>query len=958
MNKLIVILTTLFLLAIPVSAEIEQHEGFPVNMGYRFYSNIVVQDIDRDGLHEIIATPENRMVKVFTHNGTLKWENTGGVSMHDYARVPIVLNLSGDNKFEVLSYGNPGYSDPTFYLWDASGNKQKEIMVGKYLLLSPPAVTRDGIIFTGAAPGKAFDAIVQASGVHAFDLQGNISWYLELGNSVNFQTPSIPLSDLDGDGTDEAVILTHDITQAYPTDGKVHVIKVGKDSGSVLWSHDLGGNTLSAAIGNLGGDSANEIVVLSSTGVYIFDKNGNVLHHFNINYPNLDNPVIGDLDGDGVNEVVIASSRDKRIYIISNGTLTSFSSIGRVTSNLAIDDVNGDGFLEILAGDLYKSMYLWDYNGNVLEHKRFTGDEFFTSVAIADLENDGDKELILGNFNGKIYVYTYIRQVDITPPVTTDDVDGEWYNSNVTVILTAKDEEGEGVAATYFTIDGSVPTTGSISGNSITLSKGGIYTVKYFSVDNAGNSEPVKTAANTVKIDKAYPVTTDDCDEKWHNTSVVVTLVPFDNGSGIKNTYYTTDGSLPTESSQNGTVIPVSNEGDNIVKYYSVDNAGNAEPVRENFVRIDTTSPFSSDDSDGGWHNTDVTLNLNSNDTHSGIESLYYIVDGNAGLSYSNSATLTLSSEGVHQIGYYGRDNAGNTESGKSTIVKIDKTPPVTTDDTDGEWHNSDILVTLTASDDIAGTKSTYYSIVPETETLLGSLFTWISSSLGISGSVEYTGNNVPVSGEGVFKIQYYSIDNANNEESGKTSKQVKIDKTLPSITVNVPLETTYLHSDIITFDFNAVDSFSGIKSIDALIDNNLTVYDGNEFDMLDMEPGNHSLEIVAMDNANNPESIFVRFNVIINIESLTALTERGAINGWINDSKNINNLLTKLESAQKKIDNDQVKGAINILTEYMDNINAQTGKTITPEGGDILKSDAMYLIDTLNNSLVLTSKK
>jgi hypothetical protein len=958
MNKSMIILT-LFLLVIPVSAEIEQHEGFPVNAGYRLYSNILVQDIDRDGLNEIIATPENRMVKVFNHNGTLKWENAGGIVIHDNARIPIIQNLSGDDRLEILSYGTPDYTKATFYLWDASGNKLNEKMVGLNLLVSSPAVTKDGIILTGAAPGTSLDGIIaQASGVHAFSVQGNTLWYLELGNSVNFQAPSIPIVDIDGDGNEEAVILTHDITKAYPADGKVHVIKAGMDSGSVLWSRNLSGTSFAAAASDLDGDNEYEVIVLSSAGVYIFDKNGNTRHHFNINNSNADVPAVGDLDGDGMNEIVIASNRDKKIYIIRGGSMESFTSAGWVTSNLAVYDVNGDGYMEILAGDLYANMYLWDYKGTLLERKKFIGDTYFTSVAIADIDNDANMELILGNFNGNIHVYTYIRQVDTTPPVTTDDSDGEWHNSNVSVTLTALDDES-GVALTYYTTDGSEPTTASASGSVVNFSQDGEYLLKYFSVDKKGNREDVKTSANQVKIDTTYPITIDDTNGEWHNTSVIVTFVPFDAGSGIRNTYYTTDGSIPTGSSRNGTLIPISMEGVTIIKYYSVDNAGNIEPVKEKTVSIDTTSPFSSDDSDGEWHNNNVTVNLASNDTVSGIEGLYYVVDGNAGQSHSGSAALTFSSEGIHEIVYYGVDNAGNMGLEKSTVVRIDWTPPVSTDDADGEWHNSDVSVTLTASDALSGAKSTYYTTSSGTGTFFSTLFSWFTSSLGLSGSAEYAGSEVPVSGEGISVVHYYSTDNAGNVEGVRESKQVKIDKTPPLITVNVPQEKTYLHSDIIMPDFNAADSLSGVYSYGASIGSGSNaVSPGMAFDMLGLEAGSYEFAVSASDSANNTAATVVRFNVVINIDSLIALTGRGINNGWINDTATYDSLMAKLEAAKKNMDSGQNTSAMNILNAYVNQVNSAAGNTITTDGVALLKSEAGYVIGTIRDLRVKKANK
>ena len=58
-----------------------------------------------------------------------------------------------------------------------------------------------------------------------------------------------------------------------------------------------------------------------------------------------------------------------------------------------------------------------------------------------------------------------------------------------------------GVAQTYYTTNGSVPTTASATGTSVVLSAPGTYTIRYFSVDVAGNAEAVKTAG-TVDPDR------------------------------------------------------------------------------------------------------------------------------------------------------------------------------------------------------------------------------------------------------------------------------------------------------------------------------------------------------------------------------------------------------------------------------------------------------------------------
>ena len=96
---------------------------------------------------------------------------------------------------------------------------------------------------------------------------------------------------------------------------------------------------------------------------------------------------------------------------------------------------------------------------------------------------------------------------DVGAPSTTDDtatIGSAWQSAPVTVTLSPSDARS-GVAATYYTTDGSVPTTASNEGTSIDLTADGVYTIRYFSVDNVGNAEPVRTAFDDIRIDRTNP---------------------------------------------------------------------------------------------------------------------------------------------------------------------------------------------------------------------------------------------------------------------------------------------------------------------------------------------------------------------------------------------------------------------------------------------------------------------
>ncbi len=78
------------------------------------------------------------------------------------------------------------------------------------------------------------------------------------------------------------------------------------------------------------------------------------------------------------------------------------------------------------------------------------------------------------------------------PPSTSASVEGGTYNEPQQVALTCDDGAGSGCAETYYTVDGSTPTTDStVYTAPIAISTD--TTLQFFSVDKAGNQEAVQT---------------------------------------------------------------------------------------------------------------------------------------------------------------------------------------------------------------------------------------------------------------------------------------------------------------------------------------------------------------------------------------------------------------------------------------------------------------------------------
>lgn len=109
-----------------------------------------------------------------------------------------------------------------------------------------------------------------------------------------------------------------------------------------------------------------------------------------------------------------------------------------------------------------------------------------------------------------------IKPKDTTPPVTTAAASpapngAGWNNTSVSVTLSASDDAtgGSGIAATYYGVDNAAcasatPANCSTYTTPFSVSTEGTHTVKYFSVDGAGNVEAAHTL--TIKVDETKPV--------------------------------------------------------------------------------------------------------------------------------------------------------------------------------------------------------------------------------------------------------------------------------------------------------------------------------------------------------------------------------------------------------------------------------------------------------------------
>lgn len=411
------------------------------------------------------------------------------------------------------------------------------------------------------------------------------------------------------------------------------------------------------------------------------------------------------------------------------------------------------------------------------------------------------QDVTLTHRDGVITVTSPVINVDMTRPTTSASVTGsggEWLTS-AQVTLSASDNLS-GVANTFYTLNGG-PTQTYTSEFSVT--NNGTHTLRYWSVDVAGNIE--QNRFSFFKVDNAAPFTMISLGgtvgtNNWFRTAVQVSLNGFDGeGSGTANTYYSVDGGATQTYAG---AFSIDNEGIHQLTVWSVDNLGNTETQRSLSIKIDGTSGTVQSSLSGvlgnlNYYTTPVQVTLTASDNVSGVASSNYRIDG--GNTNQYSGPFTVSTDGMHTVDYWTIDKAGNISTTSTVSFKIDRTAPVTQVSfsennlgTDG-WYRGTVQVSMSATDSQSGVQVTQYKIDNGTLKTYTAPFNYSTT--------------------GIHTITYWSVDKVLNTETVKTV-QLKIDQQAPSITMTATPSSVVASSTPVTVTVSGriTDALSGIN--------------------------------------------------------------------------------------------------------------------------------------------------
>lgn len=502
--------------------------------------------------------------------------------------------------------------------------------------------------------------------------------------------------------------------------------------------------------------------------------------------------------------------------------------------------------------------------------------------------------------------------IDKTAPTTTvinpiSPATGWFVTSGIPFAFTATDNDGgSGLAATYFTIDGTPHTYGDPYTEDLST---GSHAVTYWSVDSAGNKEGVHTL--TVQVDTTPPTITGDTVNVdgthrqanaagWFNSPVDVKFTCADVGSGLQTGVAGCAGDTTLSNDGAGQKV----HGD------AVDVAGNRSGADVTGINIDQTKPtlvgVPADANGAGWYRDDVAVKWVGDDAGSQIDPA------------SQPADSTITGEGSN-LGAGPvtiKDNAGNVSDPASvTGIKIDRTAPLvtgapTTSPNGAGWFNSAVTVDFKCSDPKLADGSAGSGV----------------ASCPTSKVIKGDGVNQSVTSDS-------ATDVAGNTSAGKTIGGINIDGTAPSTTSNNQCTATngYCTGSTANVVLTATDQagLSGVKEIHYVIDSGAEQVVAGAATTVSVPltgSGAGTVKYWAVDNAGNveaPNSVGLKWD---NIAPTVTHTLSPAANaaGW-------NNADTTVTFSAKDDDNGSgvasVTAPVTVSTETAGQLVTGTAK-------------------------------
>jgi hypothetical protein len=426
-----------------------------------------------------------------------------------------------------------------------------------------------------------------------------------------------------------------------------------------------------------------------------------------------------------------------------------------------------------------------------------------------------------GNVTPWVSASVNIDRANPTDPVVANSSTAWQSVASINLVASSTDSPGSGIAGyqRQVSTDGGASWGATSSGASRSVTAEGETLVRFRAVDVSGKTSNWVVA--TARIDRTKPTdpNVSSAGAGWQNTS----MLPL-NASGSSDNGGSGLVGYQSEMSTNGAAFTapvlgsslfVTSDGVTVVRFRSIDGAGNTSAWSQVTAMLDS-SPPSSPTLTGwspGWVNSAsvVVKPTGSSDAWSGLGNYQFQTSTDGGALWSSLLSgnqVTVTSEGSTVVRFRATDNVGNSSAWVSATVSIDRTrPSVPTSVAGGStsWQNvASVTVTGSGSSDPAGGSG-----------LAG--YQTRTSPDGVTWSAPAAGASATVSNEGLTYVQVRSLDNAGNTSdwapvAPTAVSTVKIDRSNPTVPTVTGGSATWQTSAPVTVSAaGSTDTGSGI---------------------------------------------------------------------------------------------------------------------------------------------------
>jgi hypothetical protein len=466
---------------------------------------------------------------------------------------------------------------------------------------------------------------------------------------------------------------------------------------------------------------------------------------------------------------------------------------------------------------------------------------------------------------GNTSTATFAVVSDSTAPATTDNtaaLGSAWKNATQTVTLAPTDALS-GVAATYSTTNGSTPTTASAQGTLVTLSADGVYTLKYFSVDNVGNAESVKTAGTQIRIDKTNPSSTITFPASGGSYNVAgwnagcaaagfcgtgsdalsglqKVELSIRQGSGnywdgasfgsATEVFLPASGTAAWSYSLAGASFPA--DGSYTVRVRAVDNAGNVQTPLSRTFTLDTAPPETTITASPADPSNSTAPSFSFASSEAG-STFQCSLDGAVFAACTSPKSYTGRTAGSHTFRVRATDAGGNTDASPAAFSwTIDLTAPDTTITSGPPTPTNQTSATFAFS--ASETGSTFQC------SLDGGAFAACTSPKSYSGLAA-----------GAHTFQVRATDAAGNTDASPAASSWSIDLTAPDTTIGSGPPTPTNQTSA-TFTFSASEPGS---SFECSLDGALFTVCTSPQSYTGLSAGSHTFRVRATDPGGNSDA-------------------------------------------------------------------------------------------------------